>query len=118
MKTKTIEFSYTLTRGPAGVPLVLVKTPDEPKPYPLDPGPSQTLYNHSPDGFEWGYAGSGPSQLALAILADYLGHRDILPALALNHYQEFKRRFIATAPKEGAVITSNEIDNFIYHETH
>ena len=31
------------------------------------------LQNHSPDGFEWGYGGSGPSQLALAILADCLG---------------------------------------------
>ena len=26
------------------------------------------LFNHSPTGFEWGYAGSGPVQLALAIL--------------------------------------------------
>jgi hypothetical protein len=24
--------------------------------------------NHSPDGFEWGYGGSGPAQLAYAIL--------------------------------------------------
>jgi hypothetical protein len=29
------------------------------------------LVNHSPTGFSWGYAGSGPAQLALAILADY-----------------------------------------------
>lgn len=28
---------------------------------------------HSPSGFEWGYGGSGPSDLALSILADYLG---------------------------------------------
>lgn len=28
--------------------------------------------NHSPDGFNWGYGGSGPSQLALAILIDHL----------------------------------------------
>jgi len=30
------------------------------------------LVNHSPTGFEWGYGGSGPAQLALAILADAL----------------------------------------------
>ncbi len=30
------------------------------------------LYNHSPTGFEWGYWGSGPAQLALAMLADCL----------------------------------------------
>jgi hypothetical protein len=26
-------------------------------------------------GFEWGYAGAGPTSLAAAILTDYLGHR-------------------------------------------
>jgi hypothetical protein len=34
----------------------------------LSPVPSQQVWNHSPDGFNWGYAGSGPAQLALAIL--------------------------------------------------
>jgi hypothetical protein len=29
--------------------------------------------NHSPDGFEWGYGGSGPAQLALALCIDALG---------------------------------------------
>jgi hypothetical protein len=33
----------------------------------------EEIANHSPDGFEWGYGGSGPAQLALAILADCLG---------------------------------------------
>ena len=33
---------------------------------PLDP--RYDLRNHSPTGFAWGYGGSGPSQLALAIL--------------------------------------------------
>jgi hypothetical protein len=28
---------------------------------------------HSPTGFEWGYGGSGPADLAVAILADVLG---------------------------------------------
>jgi hypothetical protein len=28
---------------------------------------------HSPDGFEWGYAGNGPADLAHAVLADHLG---------------------------------------------
>jgi hypothetical protein len=34
----------------------------------MSPAPSQKVWNHSPDGFNWGYAGSGPTQLALAIL--------------------------------------------------
>lgn len=31
------------------------------------------LVNHSPTGFEWGYGGSGPAQLAFAILCHHLG---------------------------------------------
>lgn len=31
------------------------------------------IANHSPDGFEWGYGGSGPAQLALALCIDALG---------------------------------------------
>lgn len=44
------------------------------------------LANHSPTGFAWGYGGSGPAQLSLAILADCLG--DDVRALRL--YQRFK----------------------------
>jgi len=33
--------------------------------------PRLDLWNHSPAGFEFGYGGSGPAQLALAILADF-----------------------------------------------
>jgi hypothetical protein len=40
--------------------------------------------NHSPTGFEWGYGGSGPSQLAFAILADFTGDTET----ALQHYQD------------------------------
>lgn len=56
--------------------------------HPLDPAPSQALRNHSPEGFSWGYDGSGPAQLALAILLDYTGDEE----LALWHYQAFVRR--------------------------
>lgn len=58
---------------------------DDPLPPRLD------LRNHSPTGFEWGYGGSGPAQLALAILADHLDSTD----LALRLYQAFKREVIA-----------------------
>ena len=59
---------------------------------PLDPSPSQKLYNHSPDGFQWGYSGSGPAQLALALLLDVTGDGKLSVAL----HQDFKRNFIAT----------------------
>lgn len=50
------------------------------------------LRKHSPTGFEWGYAGSGPAQLALALLADALGDDE----RALKLYQTFKFAHIST----------------------
>jgi len=44
------------------------------------------IFNHSPTGFEWGYGGSGPAQLALAILADATGDEE----LAARHHQQYK----------------------------
>ena len=55
---------------------------------------SLAVCNHSPTGFSWGYLGSGPSQLALAILLRYLSKRE---AVAL--YQDFKLKFIANLPQ-------------------
>ncbi len=46
---------------------------------------------HSPTGFEWGYLGSGPAQLAFAILLDHFGD----PAPARLYYQSFKFEVIA-----------------------
>lgn len=57
--------------------------------YRLDP--RHGLRNHSPDGFRWGYGGSGPAQLALAILADATGDDSIACAV----YQDFKFAVIA-----------------------
>jgi hypothetical protein len=54
------------------------------------------LDNHSPDGFEWGYGGSGPAQLALALLADALEDDKLATLL----HQDFKWRHIATIPQE------------------
>jgi len=58
------------------------------------------LANHSPTGGEWGYAGSGPAQLALALLADAFGGSRAGDQLALAFHQEFKRRVIAVLDQE------------------
>jgi|SRR5262245_35616596 len=63
------------------------------------------LDNHSPSGFEWGYGGSGPSQLALAILADTL-HDD---AKALRLHQRFKWRVIAKLSRERWQLKQSEV---------
>jgi hypothetical protein len=55
------------------------------------------LRNHSPDGFEWGYGGRGPAQLALALAADALGDDE----LAVEAYQPLKWMLVAALPKAG-----------------
>jgi hypothetical protein len=64
------------------------------------------LHSHSVTGFEWGYGGSGPAQLALAILADYLDD----DRQALDLHQEFKFKVIAGLPVESWKITGQDID--------
>jgi Family of unknown function (DUF6166) len=72
--------------------------------------PRYDLVNHSPTGFCWGYGGSGPAQLALAILADYL--KDDQRALSL--YMEFKFMVITRLPMdEDFTLTDREIENAI-----
>lgn len=74
---------------------------------PLDP--RLDLYNHSPTGFEWGYGGSGPAQLALAILADHLGN----DRKALDLYQRFKWKIIVALPRRRWMLTSLIIEQVL-----
>lgn len=100
--------------------------------------PRYDLANHSPDGFAWGYPGSGPAQLALAILANHMKHvsperltalktlagwngeDDEPPMLgkcswedwvALRFYQAFKARVISRIPSsDGFTLTTAQVD--------
>lgn len=54
----------------------------------------QELWNHSPTGFEWGYGGSGPAQLALALLCDALNDDE----RAVDLHQQFKWAVVAKLP--------------------
>jgi len=60
---------------------------------PLDP--RLDLFNHSPTGFEWGYAGSGPAQLSLAILAMLMDDE-----VAVRLHQKFKFDFISPLSRD------------------
>lgn len=60
---------------------------------------------HSPTGFEWGYGGSGPAELALNILYAVTGDREI----ADRYYMQFKWDFIAGMPVDGGTIKRDEI---------
>jgi hypothetical protein len=61
----------------------------------LDPRPSQRVWNHSPDGFNWGYGGSGPAQFALAILL----HAGLDRDTAVHVHQALKWDFVARLPQ-------------------
>jgi len=51
------------------------------------------IERHSPDGFEWGYGGSGPADLALSVLTDAVGKE-----AADQYYMKFKNEVIAHLP--------------------
>ena len=61
---------------------------------PFDPAPSLAVRNHSPDGFEWGYSGSGPAQLALALCLDVTAD----PERSQRVYQRVKEILVARFP--------------------
>jgi len=87
------------------------------------------LFNHSPGGFEWGYGGSGPAQLALAILADALCAPDAKkgrddwqdddddPRLrAVRLHQPFKWAFITPLTRDDWTITEQAVHDFVRDE--
>ena len=64
---------------------------------------------NSPTGIEWGYAGSGPADLALSILLDRCGDLD----WALQHHQVFKGDAVVSIPKRGGMISADYIQRWI-----
>jgi len=54
---------YSGVRTPRGCAVVISGVGARRVPLP----PRRDLLDHSPGGFEWGYSGSGPAQLALAL---------------------------------------------------
>jgi hypothetical protein len=100
---------------------------------------ARTCILHSPDGFECGYGGSGPAELALNILNAFVpprrgpvlswseAQRDddpltakcgIASRFALTHHQEFKREFIATMDREGGYLRAEHIRAWIAQRAH
>lgn len=92
--------------SPSSTTQVLKMTEDGFEPLPH-------VVRHSPTGFEWGYPGSGPADLALSIVCDVLGLQghgrwaeelrpieggDVL--LSDPPYQAFKFEFIAPLDRD------------------
>src|SRR6056297_3878721 len=82
----------------------------------LTPERSLELANHSPSGFEWGYGGSGPAQLALALLLDYTDDEEV----ALAEYKAFATEVVSqlecAGPNERWRLTGSRIEAVVRAE--
>lgn len=81
------------------------------------------VVHHSPSGFEFGYAGSGPADLALNVCQWYLNSIKYVGektqcydgncwSLAWVLHQDFKRAFIESAPHRGTMIPFSAIKSW------
>ena len=79
------------------------------------------VVHHSPDGFEFGYGGSGPADLALNVCQFYLNmtgyegkqirlYDGKCWSLAWSLHQKFKADIVALVPRSGASIPFSTID--------
>ena len=84
-----------------------------------------SIIHHSPCGFEWGYAGSGPADLALNILNAFVPPGfDGLPQSQMWKgrasftadflHQLFKNEFLFEMPRTGGTILKEAIEDFLH----
>mgnify|MGYP001606518427 CR=1 FL=1 len=78
----------------------------------LRPESSQAIMNHSPDGFNWGFGGSGPAQLALALLFHYAELDQ-----TKRWYEKFKADVIAILPQSDFEIPESLVRDWIEAQT-
>lgn len=89
--------SYEGKRGPNGLLIYVVKDQETESAQISQLSPRTDLMKYTPEGaFECGFKGSGPSQLALAILADHLN--DVREAVDLH--LNFRDRVIVGLPRD------------------
>lgn len=103
---------YRGSRHPSGFAIVAIYVDGEPV------GTVPHLVRHSPTGFEWGYGGSGPADLARCILIEHFGAQDAFlrnPNTELTvSYQGFKDEVIAKLPKDADwEITEEEVQAWV-----
>jgi hypothetical protein len=78
---------------------------------PLSPAKSMKVRLHA-DAFEWGYAGSGPAQLALALLLE----EGVSPELAITLHQRLKFYTVVHLKKDEWSITGTQIGDWFKQE--
>jgi len=112
---------YFGTISPTGEKSVTVRTLSKRDQQVLSDEPLHHVSYHSPDGFEWGYGGGGPADLALAILSDHLeeehgrvSQKDIYRPVngllhpALKLHQKFKSAFVARFARDEVWVLNSE----------
>ena len=72
---------------------------------PLDP--RLDLRTFSDQGFEWGYDGGAPRQLALAIIADHFTDTQA----ALMHHERFLLNFVVGLRDDQWTLTSSDVES-------
>jgi Family of unknown function (DUF6166) len=92
---------YIGTRTEKGAEVIAID--EEGGQEPLDP--RFDLRKHSMSGFNWGFGGSGPAQLSLALLADALCDDE----KAQHFYQDFKFKVIGRFAGDTFEISEQEI---------
>lgn len=63
----------------------------------------------SPTGFEWGYAGSGPADLANSILSDVLEVSGVSPRM----YQKFKFDVVVDLKRDGFQLPAEQVQKWL-----
>ena len=99
--------NYQGDRTGRGITVTAVREENGSTDEPLQP--RTDLLNHSPTGFDWGYPGSGPAQLALALLADLTGDGEY----AVRNHQEFKSDVVAVILHDKWTILGQEIQGWV-----
>ncbi len=67
---------------------------------------------HSPTGYEWGFNGKGPADLALNILLQF-ARADV----AIRWHQQFKHDFLVKLPKEGGKLSGKLVRKWLEGKT-
>jgi hypothetical protein len=103
--------SYKGERGPRGLLVYVVEDQQTGDAGVRALPPRVDLIAHTPTGtFECGFKGSGPSQLALAVLAEHLGN----DTRALELYLGFRDRVLVDLPRDrGWCLTGDYIEAYL-----
>lgn len=90
---------YLGVRSVNGCEVYIVKPTSE----GMEHKPLKHLVVHSPTGFEWGYGGSGPADLALSILGDFFEEKP-------THKELWQGRFDVKDEELAKANNENELD--------